>query len=314
MARIRETRQEIDLSAYTMMRGTARNGSFYATFRAQGKPTLTSFGEVAETLVQKAIDGDRAKVSLAGNLRTTARIDLVECPVTGLPIREDGRAAAKPIDTGSQLPAVLPALDEPTGFWGRLREGARDFLGISDPEPVPAPVEPETAQARRSGYPVVDDLIDRIVREVDRRPDLADDNGARFDLLAERHLFAMAENHAEAVRGASRSDVKRADGLFSEYLQIADSSLTDAVAREDAAERNGKIDRLSVDLAFIRTRQGIEESEKLKILPSPDVQLPSTDGRPPARRILSMGKGPDDHSLGAEVVMLHAGRMRGAGR
>lgn len=296
-----------------MMRGTARNGSFYATFRAPGRPTLTSFGEVAETLVRKAISGETAKVSLMGNLRTTARIHSVECPVTGLAITEDGRAMAKPIEGGVGLPAVIEQ-EEPKGFWGRLREGMRDFLGVADPEPAPVPALPETDQPRRSGYPVVDDLIDRISREVERRPELADDNGARFDLLAERHLFTMAENHADAVKGASRDDAARADGLFEEYLKIADSSLIQAVAREDAAERNGKMDRLSVDLAFIRTRQGVVEDERLKILPSAELQAPKTEDRPPARRILSTAKGPNDHSTGAEVVMLHAGRSGGRGR
>lgn len=317
-------RQELDLSQYSMMRGTAKNGSFYATFRQAGKPTLTSFGATAEHLVRASVADEKVMVALAGNLRTTARIDSVRCPVTGLDIRENGRVAAVPVVAQEILPALADATEsvEPTGFWGRLRESARQFLGIEDEPKAPAPTV-EFIKAR-SGYPVVDELVDRIGVELEKRPELADENGSRFDALAERYLFEMAANHAEAVKGASREHVERADRMFAEYVGIADQSLAESVKREEDREMGGKMDRLSIDLKFIRARQGVDMDGSLTAIPDtrePTAALPAPErtetlrsGRDMTRRILSTGKGPDSHSDGAEVVILHARDRSAASR
>jgi hypothetical protein len=313
VARIAENR-DMDLSGYAVTRGRARNGSVYATLRKAGSPTLTGYGETADALVDAVVNGTRVSVEAYGRGKAL-KVASVSCPVTGLPVGERGRVA--PI----AVPAVLPepVVAQPKGFWARSVEAIRELMGMETEHREPAPVE---IAVGRTGYPVVDSLVDRIVEQLEDTPLLTDDNGARFDLLVERHIPRIAMQHAEATRGADVVERRQADAVLNEAVRMMDRHLTEAVARD----RRVRMDALSTSLNFLKARSGADVAEAgllTSIDPPERAALPSSrdatgsssakipDGASEvleAPRLAGIAKGPTRSDDGVVVHLHQAGR------
>jgi hypothetical protein len=238
--------REIDTTGYQPTLGVAKNGSRYATLRHESLATMTAFGAAAEALVEASERGGLVRVD-SYERSGTIKIVTIACPVTGLPIGENGRM--EPVPVAPQYEA-LPE-PEPEGFWDRLVDGLRDLVGLEDDRPEPLPVE---IAPGRTGYPVVDRMIDDIRHALVENPNLIDANGGRFDLMAEKHLPRLATRHAETVRNATPEDTRLADAMFSEGMGVTRDSF-DVALRE---HRSMKMDALAIEMNFLRSKQGLQ--------------------------------------------------------
>jgi hypothetical protein len=290
----------LDLSDYEMTSGRAKTGSTYVTFRSPGRQTVTAFGAAASAMRGMHERGEDATVRMAGGGRRAVIAASVDCPVTGLRITEAGREPPR-FEEGrvaTTLPAVIDSA-EPKGFWARTRETVREWLGIRDEIPVPEQIVEKVAPGS-TGYPRVDIVVDGIREQLRDRPDLADDNGARFDALADKHLPRIVRTHAASVDGARPDEIARLDAMLVESVSIVTTSLARAVERTQNDESRLRVDSMTTELGFMKARHGINDAPQLTALPEPTLALPAD--RP---RIRSGAKGPASED---EVVLAVARR------
>jgi len=251
--------RQIDLAGYEATTGIAKNGSPYTTLRHDELATITAFGHAGEALKEAWDRGDVVRVD-SYERSGTIKVVAIACPVTGLPIGQDGRIAPT-----AEAPVFEAAPEpKPEGLWDRMVDAVQDMLGIEDDEPKPEPV---MISPGRTGYPFVDHLIDDVRTALAENPNLIDANGGRFDLVIEKHLPRMAAQHAETVRGATPEETKLADAMLSEGLKVTRTSFQDALSDH----RSMKLDALAIEMNFLRSRQGMESTfaPQLSIEPQP---------------------------------------------
>lgn len=307
MAHRLDTR-EMDLSGYAVTRGRARNGSLYATLRRAGSPTLTGYGETADALVDAVRNGVPVRVEAYGRGKAL-KVASVSCPVTGLPVGERGRMEPKAV-----VPVIVEAKpEERKGFWARTIESFKEMMGLETERPEPTPPVVETG---RTGYPVIDSLVDRIAKEVAIHPNLADANGSRFDLVIKRDIPRLASRHAETVRGASTDERRRADAILQQAIMVIDGTLQEAVRRD----RQVRMDALTTELNYLSARAGLQsEHDRMlsSIAPSPsefDPEVRPALAAPQQHRLAGIAKGPRDGEAQDDVVVhMHRGGRGGRG-
>lgn len=252
MAALKVHPREIRLDGYLSTPGMSKNGVPFLTLRHEDRPTVTAFGAVAQALSEAM---ERGGSVLADTYESfgTLKVVTIPCPITGLPIGENGRL--EPI---AVAPVYEPVPEpKPLGFWDRVVDTVQEALGMEDDRPVPQPVLLEHG---RTGYPVVDELTDRIRDALVENPNLIDSNGGRFDAIADTHLPRLAAKHADTVRGADARETRLADAMFADAIGVIGGSFDEA-ARE---HRSMKLDALAVEMNFIRGRQGLQSVMELQ--------------------------------------------------
>ncbi len=300
--------KEMDLTGYAVTRGRARNGSLYATLRRAGSPTLTGYGETADALVDAVRSGAPVRVEAYGHGKAL-KVASVSCPVTGLPVGERGRMEPRTV-----VPVVVePKPEEPKGFWARTIESLKEMMGFETERPGPTAPVLETG---RTGYPVIDSLVDRIAKQIEENPDLADANGSRFDALIKRDIPRLATRHADTVRGASPHERWRADAILQQAIAVMDATFQEAVRRD----RQVRMDALTTELNYISARAGMRSGHDAMLSSiAPTLVIPGSEERgalpsPQEHRLAGLAKGPRD-PIGEDDVVVRLHRDgRGGGR
>lgn len=252
MAALKVLPREIELDGYLSTPGMSKNGVPFLTLRHEDRPTVTAFGEAAQALSEAMDRGGSVRAETYESFGSV-KIVTMPCPITGLPIGEKGRL--EPI---AVAPVYEPVPEpKPLGFWDRVVDTVQEALGMEDDRPVPQPILLEHG---RTGYPVVDELTDRIRDALVENPNLIDSSGGRFDDIADKHLPRLAAKHADTVRGADARETRLADAMFADALGVIGESF-DQAARE---HRSMKLDALAVEMNFIRGRQGLQTVMELQ--------------------------------------------------